>query len=136
MDTGDGDWDIYYRYYDGMSWQPEMEISTDSGTEWQRQPTVAAYGGKVHVAWVDEGGVDHDIFYRHFDGISWQPEQEISTDVTMEMQEHPDVAVEGDSVQVTWEDRGDGDFDIYHRFFNGTGWQPEEEVSTDAGTEG
>lgn len=135
VDLGGGDWDIYYRYFDGASWQPEMELSTDSGSEWQRQPQIAAYGGKVHVVWVDEGGGDYDIFYRHFDGVSWQPEQEISTDVTMEMQEHPDIAVEGDKVHVTWEDRGDGDYDTYHRFFNGTAWRPEEEVSTDAGTE-
>jgi hypothetical protein len=135
VDEGGGDWDIYYRHFNGMSWQPEMELSTDSGGEWQRQPQVVASGGKVHVVWVDEGGGDFDIFYRHFDGIGWQPEQEISADVTMEMQETPGIVVEGDSVHVTWVDRGGGDPDIFHRFFNGTSWRPVEEVSTDAGAE-
>jgi len=119
-----------------MVWDPEQEISTDAGTEWQQYPSIAAEGGKVHVVWIDEGDGDRDIYYRYFDGIGWQPEQEISTDIIgMEWQYYPSIAAEGGKVHVVWDDWGDGDLDIYYRYFNGTIWQSQQEISRDAGTE-
>ena len=134
-DYEDGDYDVYYRQFDGAAWQPELEISSDVGTEAQMWPAIAAENGSVHVVWIDTEDGDNDVYYRHFDGTIWQPEQEISTDVGAEFQWNPSVAAEGDHVYVAWGDAGDGDYDIYYRQFDGTTWQPELEISTDAGIE-
>lgn len=132
VDTGDGDNDIYYRHFDGTNWQPEMEVSSDAGAEIQESPVVAVGNGKVHIAWIDQGDGDRDVYYRHFDGTSWHPEQEISTDAGTEMQYNVMIASEDDRAFVIWSDQGDGDEDMYYRYNNGTNWQPEEEFSTDS----
>ncbi|MHA2135817.1 MAG: hypothetical protein ACW99J_18320 [Candidatus Thorarchaeota archaeon] len=134
-DQGDGDYDIYYRYYDGSSWQTEVEISTDSGTETQLWSSIAVDGTNVHVVWQDKGDGDWDIYYRHYDGSSWQTEVEISTDSGSETQEYAAVAVDGSEVHVVWQDKGDGDYDLYYRYYDGSSWQTEQEISTDSGTE-
>ncbi|TET91394.1 MAG: hypothetical protein E3J35_02975 [Methanomassiliicoccales archaeon] len=135
VDGGGGDADIYYRLFDGTSWQPEVEISTDTGTEPQNKPSIAAYGNEVCVVWLDVEDGDWDVYYRLFDGISWQAEQEISTDTGTETQDEPSVGTEGGKAYVAWQDFGDGDLDIYYRHFDGISWQPEQEISTDTGSE-
>ncbi len=134
-DFGDMDHDIYYRFFDGITWQPELELSTDADREEQEYPSVAADGGQAHVLWTDEGSADEDIYHRHFDGIAWQPEIEISTDVASELQVDPSIAVDSGRVHIVWQDDGDGDYDIYYRHFDGVVWQNEVEISLDSGWE-
>ncbi|MHA1961845.1 MAG: hypothetical protein ACW99U_16675 [Candidatus Thorarchaeota archaeon] len=135
-DKSDGDYDIFYRYYTGSVWQTELEVSTDSGSEWQCQPTIAVDGtGKVHVAWIDRGGGDWDIWYRQYTGVIWQSEVQISTDSGSEWQMEPEIAVDGNKVHVVWMDEGGGDWDIYYRYYTGVIWQSEVQISTDSGTE-
>ncbi len=136
QDMKDGDNDIYYRRFDGISWGPEQEISVDVAVNQQYYPAVAADNGKAHVAWTDTVGGDFDIYYRYFDGSTWQPRQEISSDGASEPQRFPSIAAENGKVHIAWEDQGDGDYDIYYRHFDGTSWQSEVEISTDAGIEG
>lgn len=130
-----GDTDVFYRHFDGTNWQSQMELSTDAGTEMQRHAAVAADGSTVHAAWVDLEDGDFDVYYRFHDGVGWQSEFEISADNTNEDQNAPAIAVSGGKVHVVWEDPGDGDSDIYYRFFNGTAWQGEMELSTDSGAD-
>ncbi len=135
-DWSDGDYDIYYLYHDGVDWQSEFEISTDTGNENQVRTAIAAEGGRVHVLWDDQGGGDGDIYYRLFDGTTWQPEIQISSDVGAEEQYSSAIAIDGDRVHVMWVDEGDGDRDIYYRYFDGTIWLPEVQISTDSAAEG
>jgi hypothetical protein len=131
----DGDTDVYYRQFDGVDWTPEQEISVDAGSELQMSPKVAVEGEVVHVVWEDYGDGDPDIFYRCFNGTDWLPMQEITNDGGAENQSFPSIAADDGKVYVVWQDEGDGDPDIYHRYFDGVDWQPEEEISSDAGTE-
>ncbi len=135
QDEGDGDADIVHRLFDGVSWQPAEEISTDAMNEDQGWPRIALEGDEAHVVWIDEGDGDPDVYYRHFNGASWEPEQEISTDSGNEADSFPSIAVENGEVHIVWHDEGDGDPDIYYRHFNGTDWEPELEISSDLGTE-
>ena len=135
-DSGDGDWDIYYRYFDGSNWQPEREISSDANNEDQYNPSIAVEDRKTYVVWEEKGEFgDLDIYYRHFDGNTWQDEQEISTDDGVELQFAPSIATDNGEVYVAWVDESDGGFDIFYRHFDGNSWQDEQEVSTDSGSE-
>ncbi|MFQ6106117.1 MAG: hypothetical protein ACE5QF_00810 [Thermoplasmata archaeon] len=119
-DKGDGDPDIYYRQYNGTTWLPEVEISADSGLDFQGYPNLAVHGENVHVVWqVGENNIcfmvdDCDIHYAHYDGTTWHPEEDISNDVGFENQSHPNIATNGDVVSVVWQDQADGDWDIYY----------------------
>ncbi|TET89898.1 MAG: hypothetical protein E3J35_08490 [Methanomassiliicoccales archaeon] len=134
-DEGDGDPDVYYRHFNGTSWEPEMEISTDSGNEVNAVPSIAVENGEVHIVWHDESDGDSDIYYRHFNGSDWEPELEISSDLGTENQTFPAIAVENGRIHVVWMNRADGDFDIYYRLHDGIDWQPEEEISVDTESE-
>lgn len=128
--------DIYHLHYDGLMWNPAQEISTDLLDETQKYPSIAAENGEVHVVWNDYKNGDSDIYYRYYDGKRWDPELEISTDVGNESQWGPHIAVEGGKLHVVWIDNGDGDWDIFYRHFDGTDWQPQQEISTDMQSEG
>ncbi len=123
-----GDSDIFYRYYDGKRWDPEMEISTDVGNESQWGASIAIEGGRVYVVWTDNQDGDWDIFYRHFDGNSWQPQQEVSTDTQAEGQAFPSIAIDSGKVHVVWHEvRGNGN--IKYRSYYGNVWTHEQLVN-------
>ena len=131
-DFGDGDYDIYYRYYNGTSWQPEQEISIDDASEWQMNPSIVVENGKVYIVWEEWNLTTSDIYYGHFDGATWQPQLRLSTDVLRVNQEAaPEVAVDNGRVHVVWHDYGDGDWDIFYMRFDGATWQPKQQISPD-----
>ncbi|MCK4443407.1 MAG: hypothetical protein KAW09_02610, partial [Thermoplasmata archaeon] len=124
-----GPWgDIYYKRFNGFSWDPILEISTDITDEGQDNPSVAAEGGTVHVVWEDWRDGDLDIYYRCFNGTDWGPVVEISKDVGTERQGSPSIAVDNGKVHVVWGEEG-SDGDIYYRQYNGTDWEPIVEIS-------
>jgi hypothetical protein len=131
MDSEDGDYDIRYRSHNWTHWQAEQNVSQDVGTENQWSPALAAYDDEVHIVWADGRDGDGDIYYRNFNGTEWQPMVEISTDLADEEQTNPGIAVQGEKIHVVWEDNRDGDWDIFYRNFDGSGWEPVQEISTD-----
>ncbi len=137
QDSRDGgaDWDIYFRYYDGIGWSSVQEISIDSGTEAQSFPSISAGGGRAFVVWEDAGGGDKDIVMRVFDGASWGSIMEVSQDSTSEIQNVPDVAYDAGRVYVVWEEFRTTDRDIYHRIWDGLSFSTIQEISVDSGTE-
>jgi hypothetical protein len=130
-----GDSDIYYRNFDGTNWGPEEEISSDATFEGQILPSVDASDKEVHVVWMDDEDADYSIIYRRFKDDTWGEEVLVSNDTANDWQGFPKVAVEGEDVHIVWLDNGDGDYDVYHRNFNGKAWMAEEEVSEDSATE-
>ncbi|MCK4443208.1 MAG: hypothetical protein KAW09_01595, partial [Thermoplasmata archaeon] len=131
-DFRDGDFDIYYRYFDGSVWQPEQEISTDTPGQRQINPSIAVENGKVYVVWEASTNLtSSDIHYRHFDGSVWQPEVQLSTDIGFENQIAPDIAVDSGHAHVVWQDDYDGDWDVFYKHFDGTSWQAEQQISPD-----
>jgi hypothetical protein len=126
---------ISFRYFDGTAWQPEETISTDIVDESQSNPDIAVENGEAYVVFSDRKDVDSDIYFRHFNGTSWEPEIEISADLGPSDQIRPRIAVDNGRIYVVWEDKRDGDYDIYYRYFDGITWQPIEEISIDLGSE-
>jgi hypothetical protein len=63
---GGGDFDIFYRFHNGLEWRETQEISFDSTNERQDHPSIAVERGMVHAVWSDRGDGDEDIFYRRF----------------------------------------------------------------------
>ncbi len=135
QDGRDGDWDIYFKFHNGVSWSAVTEVSTDSGTEAQTYPKIAAGGGKAYVVWVDDGGGDKDIMMRVFDGSIWSSEMEVSQDIANQEQDEPDVAYDGGTVHIVWQEFQIADRDILYRTWNGVSFSTIQEVSIDSGSE-
>lgn len=134
-DAGGGDTDIVMRVHDGMSWGAITEVSQDAANEPQDEPDISYDAGKLHIVWQGIQGADKDIFHRSWDGSAFSGIQEISIDSGVEFQDIPSVAAEFGKVHTVWADRGDNDWDIVYRQFDGSSWLPIEAVSADAGTE-
>jgi hypothetical protein len=135
VDEGGGDKDILMRVFDGSSWGSEMEVSEDFTGEEQDEPDVAYDSGTVHLVWQEFKTTDRDIFYRNWNGISFSPVSEVSIDSQTEFQKVPAVAVQFGIVHAAWADKGDGDWDIVYRQYNGSTWLSPQEISADIGTE-
>jgi Fe-S cluster biogenesis protein NfuA len=127
--------DVCYRFHNGTSWQPAQKITAVDDSVNQNMPSIAVKGVEVHVVWVDSADGDPDIYYKLYNGTDWQPAVQISTDSGTERQDYPEIALEGNRIHVAWQDYEDGDSDIFYRYYNGTDWQPEIEVSSDIGGE-
>jgi Fe-S cluster biogenesis protein NfuA len=127
--------DVCYRFHNGTSWQPAQKITAVDDSVRQDTPSIAVNGDEVHVVWADSADGDPDIYYKLYNGTDWQPAVQISTDSGTEGQGFPEIALEGSRIHVAWLDYEDGDSDIYYRYYNGTDWQPELEISSDIGGE-
>jgi hypothetical protein len=135
QDGRDGDWDVYYRFHDGVSWSGVQELSSDFGTEAQTFPCVATGGGRVYVAWVDAGGGDNDIMMKVHNGVSWGAITEVSQDSTNEAQDELDISYDSGKLHVVWQEVQGTDRDIFHRSWDGASFSSITEISIDSGTE-
>lgn len=135
QDGRDGDWDIYFRFHNGVTWSSVTEVSSDTATEAQSYPKIAAGGGKAYVVWVDEGGGDKDILMRVFDGSIWGSEIEVSEDFASQEQDEPDIAYDGGTIYIVWQEFQTTDRDILYRSWNGISFSTIQEISIDSGSE-
>ncbi len=130
LDNGDGDQDVYHRHFNGKTWLAEEEVSEDSAREAQQIPTLAISNGNIHVAWEYWG----DIYHRGFDGSHWGPVVQVGSPTGEGRQTNPDIAAEGEYAFLVWEDFRSlptTESDVFFRFFNGTDWEQEYEISED-----
>jgi len=147
----DGDFDIFYRYFDGMIWSDIQVISEpipgkNFNTGISLKPDITVENGKIYVVWYDDtningAGTDLDIFFRcNLTGTNWEDIQVISEPVTgndlnVEYSGWPVIAVENGRIYVVWDDdtniNGAGtDRDIFFRCnLTGFGWEDVQVIS-------
>lgn len=135
QDGRDGDWDVYFRFHNGVSWSTVTQVNVDSGSEDQTYPRITAGGGNAYVVWVDWDGGDKDILMRIFDGSIWGSEMEVSEDSTGEEQDEPDVSYDGGVTHIVWMEFETTDRDIFYRNYNDVSFSTVTEISIDSGTE-
>ena len=120
-----GDYDIFFRYFDGTKWSEIQVISEaieglDLNIKGSYNPSIAVENEKIFVVWFDynnthNSGPDSDIFYRcNITGLSWEPIQVISEpiigfDNNVGDSGLPKIEVENDKIYVAWQDYSDID---------------------------
>ena len=77
MDSSDGDWEIYYTYWDGNSWETFGGANTGGGVSnnagnSESPSLILDSNNNPHIAWYDNTGGDWDIYYAYWDGDSWE----------------------------------------------------------------
>jgi hypothetical protein len=118
--------------------------STDCGISWSAPamigglpltfpPSLAACGATVHVVWTDMRDMNLEVYYkRSIDaGATWGPDTRLTVDTAWTW--FASVAAAGSRVHVVWQDRRDGNDEIYYKR-NPTGNAPgiEEQAATPA----
>ncbi len=97
------DRDINYRYISDGRLGATGTLSTDIDDDWQLDPAVAADDGKAHVVWQDLKTGDANIFYRMWNGMSWDRERDLIGASDRMTQASPDVDAEGDDVYIVYQ---------------------------------
>jgi hypothetical protein len=114
-DDRDGSPRIYYkRSTDGGStWGGDAPLKADSSGSYY--PSVAVAGAIVHVVWFDWRDGNPEIYHkRSFDsGTSWGSDTRLTNDTCSS--ENASVATADDAVHVVWQDRRDGNYEIYYK---------------------
>ena len=120
------DYEIYYKRFDGASWGADTRLTSASGDS--RYPSIAVDGlDRIHVVWQDKRGGEgtKNIYFRLHDGIAWQAEENIASDVPGS--QTPAIAVDGNNhPHVAWrQDYGDS-VRLYYKKSNGSAWGEED----------
>ena len=117
-DTSSGSWEVHAaRSTDGgLTFTPLAAVNPQAPTPGRGYPALAvAPDGRVYIAWEDWRYGSGDIFCaRSDDGLTFAPAVLVSVDIGSAEQGHPALAAGRDGLVVlAWQDRRDGDWDIY-----------------------
>ncbi len=115
-----GDYDIFYRNYNGNSWSvPDIISEPVAGKNFNtgnsQNATIAVENGRLYMVWHDRNNTngaasDPDIFYRiNITGLSWEEVQIISEpivgmDLNTGTSEYPEIVVTQGKTHVVWMD--------------------------------
>jgi dTDP-4-dehydrorhamnose 3,5-epimerase-like enzyme len=119
-DNRSGNYEIYYRKFDGLGWSGDERL-THAGGASQRAGLAAGGSGDLHVVWVDERDGDKEIYYKKYNGESWGDDERL-TDCPG-YSGYPSVVAEPDGeVHVVWYDERTDSIGIYYKRFDGVSW--------------
>jgi hypothetical protein len=115
-DNRDGNYEIYYKFSadGGVSWGTDTRLTDNSADS--KYPSVSESGSTVHVVWQDDrdGGEDEIYYKSSIDGGSnWGADTRLTNNEAVS--EYPSISVSGAVVHVAWEDRRDGNYEIYYK---------------------
>jgi len=113
-----GNWDIYAANSSdsGVTWSPDVRVDSDVGVSDQTDPDLAMDSfGTLYAVWKDRRNDAGDVFLATSatSGVSWATDVRVNSDALTVLQEFPSVAVDGGTVAVAWEDRRNGNIDVY-----------------------
>jgi hypothetical protein len=114
-DTRVEPFELYYRRTtdNGSTWEPEVRLTTD--TTGTYNPSIAAQGQNVHVAWEALYGTSFVMYKRSLDaGATWSADTAVTTTPDY-WSVSPCLAVLGDGVHMVWTDFRDSEYgEIYY----------------------
>lgn len=120
--------EVYFRRYNGATWEPEERLTDSAGLSEYPSVTVAA-SGDVHVFWDDDRAGTSQIYHRVSDGSVWSPEEIFATG-TDDLVGPSCCADDGGNIYAVWYKRGLKYWNrVYCRRFDGGVWLPTEEVA-------
>jgi hypothetical protein len=136
-DYRDGNWEIYYKRSTdgGISWGNDTRLTNNFASS--ENPSVSVSGSIVHIVWSDdrEGQfVNHELYYkRSIDGgVSWGPDTRL-TNAPFDSYS-PSVELSGQVLHVVWDDKRDGNDEIYYKRSTdgGVNWGADTRLTNDA----
>jgi len=117
-------------------WEPDVRLTFNDSTSYTSQSNarcVVASGDTVHVVWYDRRDGNWEIYYkRSIDaGMAWGPDTRLTTDSASS--QNPSIAVSGSNVHLVWQDRRDGNWEIYYKRSpdGGSTWNADIRLTAD-----
>ncbi len=130
-DAGNGNTEVFYRRSmdRGMTFEPSRRLTDAVGAS--QSPSIAVAGSSVFVAWADDRAGNFEIYVKRSTdgGITWSSDTRVTN--AGGDSRGPSIAVSGTNVYVTWNDRRDGNLEVYFRKGRAdlTSWDAEQRLS-------
>ena len=122
-----GNFEIFYKTYDGSAWSSETQLTEDPGVNNWDPAVMQAQDGTIWVVWVK----NEDLYYSVYDGISWSTETPLTTDGATNSDRHPSITQLTDgTIWVVWDSDRKLQEDIYYKVYDGT-WSPDMQLTID-----
>lgn len=128
--------EIYCKWsYDGgNTWKNDQRLTFSP--ENSICPSSAIFGSYIHVVWYDWRDGNDEIYYKRTTnhGAGWDPD--IRMTVAAGYSGTPSLSLNGPVLHLTWEDKRDGNSEIYYKRStnNGSSWESEIRLTNSAGT--
>jgi hypothetical protein len=99
-------------------WQTDVRLTNNPGfslTTWNNSRCIASNGNIVHVFFSDNRDGNSEIYYKRSTdaGVNWGADTRLTNNV--DSSAIPSVAVSGSTVHLVWNDKRDGNFEIYYK---------------------
>ncbi len=119
-DNRDGNYEIYYKLFDGTSWNAPFRLTY--ANEISDCPSVAIDpGGTVHVVWRDYRDGNPEIYYKKYYLGKWRADKRLTDDP--KFSGYPSLAIGKDGKRhLVWCDYRDGNAEVYYKMHDGTSW--------------
>jgi len=129
-----GNYELFYKVYDGSSWSNEIQLTTDP--QYDFHPAIMeASDGKIWVVWDSDRNIhDLDLYYKVYDGSSWSNDMQLTADPNADDYEPSIMQATGGMVWVIFSKYIPTDDiyeDIYYKLFNGTLWSGDIRLTWD-----
>lgn len=133
-----GNTDVFARRHDRAAaagtWDPEVRLTSDAGTDYNPHAVVDA-DGEVWMFWQSTRSGDSKIWYRRHTRAanSWTAETQLTSAGGLDDRANAMVDSKGD-VWVVWHSLRSGNYDVwYNHFSRAAGWSGDRPVTTDTG---
>ena len=134
--TGNEYTDIYYKRSmdSGLTWGPDIRLTSDPHNYYSGYPGVAVSGSVVHVVWEDaRNGGTGDVYYKRSTdgGSSWGPDTRLTNNPADSY--YPTIAVSGSKLHIVWQDDRYGDYEIFYKesLDGGVNWGADTRLTND-----
>lgn len=126
-----GKWDIYGRFYDGVKWSKQDQITHSEATKNVYHQMVADSKGNVWLVWQRTADSYSQIYAKYFNGRQWSVDEQLSTGKSKAGNNWWPVIAAGPngSLAVAWDGYASGSYDVYLKRRTGNAWGKEEVVA-------
>lgn len=128
FDNRNGYYAIYYKRSTngGTTWEGDIAL-TNSTMSISMYPSIAVSGNIVHVVWHDDRNGGYEIYYKRSadGGSTWEADKRLTNAALFSG--YPSLAVNENTLHVTWYDQRDGNYEIYYKRSadGGITWEPD-----------
>ena len=123
-----GNYDIYYKVYDGVSWSSYNNLTADPNED--ESPSITqTSNGTIWLSWSTNRNGNYDIYYKTSidNGTTWSPDTPLPNQPVEDDKDPSIVGTADGGIRFVWE-RND---DIHYKSYNGTEWSPDDTLTTD-----
>jgi hypothetical protein len=117
-------------------WQTDVRLTNDpafSGLTYGISQAIATRGDTVHVVWSDERDGNREIYYKRStdEGAHWGPDARLTN--SPDTSTAASIAIVGACVHVVWQDKRDGNYEIYYKRSSDCGmtWGEDTRLTND-----